>query len=530
MPQRQEFERNGLDPWTTIYQRWRDGLSNGGQFAVFAPKTRRDEILATDNWDVHWGFGTPEFFVYSDRGIPIYHRYGDDKGFEPLVIIQDHSSIRQSMMPQLSEEFRLYHNLWMNQNGTELYKIEYDGTEELVARVSQEIVQVRTRLLRQFQAGRQLDLVLYVDSVVIVEDNGESAKTIPIQTDLSGDSQRLTLSRSIDCETSSGSFLLGKKILSAPEIAKAGIPPWSDKPEENLEFIIDEDVNGDPIEFTCDPSKLGNFFGANPESPDYTTPVYFGRQVLQKYYNNPNKYSVGDGSVFCGNLWGLRLDNNHPQYVIAMLGDLGTYIPQAERRHWRQYNVVSSGGLSDTTLRRWFLSLPANPEAPDLRFKLAYSQFRRYWREKSDWDLYRDLIEEDLHIIQRLRIPLDDNEAEFEEQIICLSKLLIDSLNEKEIQQRLAERVPGEKGIGKLERWFRSESYPHGDRDIAFLKRLQALRSRLVAHRKGSDYASTVQSLGLESSRSLEIAGICSNATEMLRELAQHFGIDSSRI
>ena len=528
--QRDEFARNGLEAWTTVYRQWRDGISNGGQFAAFAPKSLRSEILATDNWDVHWGFGLPEFFEYRERQNPIYHRFGDDRGLEPLVIIQDHHGVRPSMMPQLSEEFRLYHNLWINDNGSEMHQIHRDGTEELVVRISKNEVRLRTRLLRQFQAGRQLDLVLYVGSVFIAEDNGESADTIPIETDLSGEFQRLTLSRSMERTISSGSFLLGKKILATPEIAKAGIPPWSDKLEEYLDFLIGETTNGDPIEFTCDPTRLGNFFGANPNAPDYITPVYFRRDVLQKYYNNSEKYSVGDGSVFCGNLWGLRLDNNDPQHVIVMLGDLGQYLPESERTHWRQHNIVSSGGWSDTARTRWFMAAPANPDAPDLRFKLAYCQFRKHWREAVGWDLYKDVAREDAHTIQGLRIPVDNNEAEFEHQLIYLSKLLVDSLNEQMIQQQLGEKVSEEKGIDKLERWLESQGYPSVDRDVAFLRRLQALRSKLVAHRKGSDYDNTLRRFGVDSDRASEIRKICSTATTMLQDLAEYYDIDSSRI
>lgn len=528
--QREKFERNGLEPWTTVYQRWRDGRSNGGQFAAFAPKSRRSEVLATDNWDVHWGFGLPVFFDYPEGQSPTYHRYGDHRGFEPLVILQDHFDIRPSMMPQLSEEFRLYHNLWVNENSTAMYKIESDGREELVVEISENAMRVRTNLLRHFQAGRQLDLVLYVDSVVIVEDDSEPASTIPIQTDLSGEFRRLTLSRSPERTSSSGSFLLGKKILLAPEMANAGVRPWSDGPEEHVHFVIGEDEHGDPIESTCDPAKLGNSAEVDPDAPHYITPVYFEKEVLQKYYNNSRKYSVGDGSIFCGSLWGMRLDNNHPKYVVVMLGDLGTYIPRSECQHWRQYNIVASGGVSKTAWTRWFMSSPINPEASDLRFKLAYRQFRTYWKEEVGWDFYKDLAAEDIHTIQSLRIPVHNNESEFENQLIYLSKLLIDSLNERMIQQELGTKIAEEKGIDKLERWMERVEYPLSDRDIAFLRRLQTLRSKLGAHRKGSDYSKTLQRLGVDSDRGSEIGKICSAATTMLQDLAEYFNVDSRQI
>jgi hypothetical protein len=64
------------------------------------------------------------------------------------------------------------------------------------------------------------------------------------------------------------------------------------------------DVTGKPVRHTCDPDKLANYFGKNPEAPHYLTPVFFRAEVLEKYYADPGKYSVEDGSLRCGRLWG----------------------------------------------------------------------------------------------------------------------------------------------------------------------------------------------------------------------------------
>ena len=79
--------------------------------------------------------------------------------------------MRPSMLPQLSQEFRLYHNLWANENGTEFIKVNADGSEELAAEIGPSRVRVRTKHLRQFQAGKQLDLVLSLSSLTYVSVN-----------------------------------------------------------------------------------------------------------------------------------------------------------------------------------------------------------------------------------------------------------------------------------------------------------------------------------------------------------------------
>ena len=125
----------------------------------------RRGILADINRLPRIGFGAPGFDQIRDghHEWTQYDRFGNDEGFEPLVILQDHYGVRPEMTPQLSEEFRLYHNLWTN-DGTEFIKVNSDGSDEPAARIGPEGVRVRTPLLRQFQAAKQLDLVLRISS------------------------------------------------------------------------------------------------------------------------------------------------------------------------------------------------------------------------------------------------------------------------------------------------------------------------------------------------------------------------------
>ncbi len=70
------------------------------------------------------------------------------------------------------------------------------------------------------------------------------------------------------------------------------------------------------------------------------TPIYFRRGVLSKYFAEPERYEVGDGDLRCSGFWSLRMDNDHPQHVMAWLKDLAQSLPAAEREHWRSYNIA----------------------------------------------------------------------------------------------------------------------------------------------------------------------------------------------
>lgn len=70
--------------------------------------------------------------------------------------------------------------------------------------------------------------------------------------------------------------------------------------------------------------------------------------------------------------------------------------------------------------------------------------------------------------------------------------LTVDSLNQDRLGPLLPIKISGEQSIGRLERWLIQEGYAHVNRDVGILRRLQRLRSKAAAHRKGSDYSNFV--------------------------------------
>ena len=526
---RQAFESAGDGAWTVLYQSRKEGDLDVFQWSMLAPKSLRSAILADINCLPQIDFGAPGFDQIrdGDHERTQYERFGNDEGFEPLVIHQDHYGVRPPMKPELSEEFRLYHNLWTN-DGAKFVKVNDDGSDEPAAEIGPERVRVRTPLLRQFQAAKQLDLVLRISSYQYVDDPGE---TIP-HGDVSVPSDRDDLSLSVHISDAFGrqrpcSVLDGTKVLPAPPREKAAIWPFDRREETHHDFIIGEDADGEPVKHTCDPEQLANYFGKNPDAPHYLTPVFFRREVLKRYYEQPRRYSIEGSYLSCGALWGLRLDNDHPDHVMVFLGDLGRDLPESERPYWQTFNISPTGLLpSRSLIRRAFLGEWADSEAPDTRFKSTYDRFNKKWRERFGWALFKEPEPGDVHVLQRLRVPLDDDQPEFENQVLCLAKVLVDALNETEILKRLPNKVKGERGISKLERWMSQEQYPSVKHDIAFLRRLQHLRSKVTAHRKDSDYAQVLADADVNANPIQEVATMLFDAERLLCGLAAHAGIN----
>ncbi len=525
---REAFESSGEQAWTVLYETRRAESAVAYRSCVLVPKRYRSEVLGEGFWLPDLDGRAPGLAESdSDDGYE-YWRLGEDSDFEPLVILQSHHGLRPRMLPQLTEEFRLHHNLWANDRSPEFIKIKPDGTEEVAAEIGPDSVRVRTKYLRQFLAGKQMDLVLRVSSVLYADDPEEAAALGEIAPHSARDDMRVSIfvSDEFKGRQRPSSHLLGRKLLAALPRNKSGVWPFNDPPGHYHDFVIGEDPDGEAVRHTCDPDQLDNYSGKPPDAPHYFTSVHFRREVLHRYYESPEKYSIGDGDLSCGTLWHLSIDNNHPDYVVVFLGDLGRDLPESERPYWQSFNIVPEGDPSRTLITRAFHGESADPEAPDLRFKSVYDRFNSEWPRQFGWPLFRDPEPDDVHVLQRLRVPLTSSQPEFEAQVMGLAKILVDAFNETAIQQRLPSRNKNEKGISKLERWLQQENYPHVKRDIAFLRRVQRLRSKLAAHRKGSDYETTLADENVHSDPMREIAATLQNAERFLYDLAAHFAVD----
>ena len=115
---------------------------------------------------------------------------------------------------------------------------------------------------------------------------------------------------------------------------------------------------------------------------------------------------------------------------------------------------------------------------------------------------------------------MTNSQAEMDEQVLCLTKLLVNSLNEKEIASAAKEVPEGAKGIGKLEAFFTTTGFGAGQSIVQFLKDLQLLRSTGSGHRKGSAYDKTIARLGVDPSRKPDaVARLLEEGVAMLRAL-----------
>lgn len=240
---------------------------------------------------------------------------------------------------------------------------------------------------------------------------------------------------------------------------------------------------------------MSNYLGKNEGAPYYLTPVFFKKEVLQKYYSHPELYTIKDSLLTCQGLWSMSIDNHHRDIISAYLGDLGRDLPEEEQLYWKTYNIACDENISDVQFKRDFCNLWTAPEISDLKFKSEFDMFQNQWHEAYGWYLFKPLEDKDIYNLDKLHIPIHNTQDEFDFLILSLVKSIIDSINEKELNKLIKDNVSG--SINKLEMWFKEMSIPNYEKQIEFLRNLQSLRSTGTGHRKGENYEKAAKRFNL---------------------------------
>ena len=205
----------------------------------------------------------------------------------------------------------------------------------------------------------------------------------------------------------------------------------------------------------------------------------------------------------CASLWSMKIDNHTPDKVCVFLDELGISLPHAEQEHWRAHNIPPEGGMSETFGRRMVKGEWASSDQPDILFKQSYEQLQKVCDEHLAWQLLKPLGPGDEYRLKRLRIPVSDEQCDFDDLIQDIQTILIESIDVKGLKRLLpeAERVnlKGKRSIEVLGEVLNFHSIEDADHRVSFLQKLQTLRSKGSGHRKGSDYRKIANYFGVDS-------------------------------
>ena len=463
-----------------------------------------EECMQSYQWDLTRGHGGPSVNTWGDG---TYEYVRDRDGLELFVIYRGSYSKHPAYV-ELSEEFRLFcdmHERYKAEDEREFITIDENGNEDVVAVIKGIQIKIKAKLLRSYLAARRINLLIFIDIMRYSKQTFSELDICPVQNQIVNDEGVIynysSLIGNLSDGSKSGGWVMGKSLLRYNEgdFEPEQYPYFHDESYEK--FIIGYDKNGDECSYTCEEKKLSNYFQKRGDAPLTVTPVFFRKTVLDKYYKDPNRYQVDDGCIYSEGVWSLRVDNDQRNYAIVILGDLGR-LPHEEQLYWKGYNIAPppEAKVSRTAYDRWYGGRFCNPEFPDLKFKFQFRLFNEKWGKKSSWPLFLPLATGDEHRFKTLHcLTQPQNPSDFEEQILSITKILIDSLNETDliknidetnsnVQARLKELNAADKnsvrgGISKFELFLLSKGLNFHE-SVSFLRNLQELRSSTTAHRK----------------------------------------------
>lgn len=487
-------------------------------FSCLANDDVTAKSMTYDTWDINHSEVGPLVNEW-DGVFASYSRCNNDE-VEPIVMYME-SEGRWAEEVFLAEEFVMYFKLHKDAKGKNeyvYYQVDDCGDDVEVARVMGMNLEVKLKYVKEYIAVKKLNLLVFIDEVI------NDTKSID---ELGGNKIPWTTIRDSDfifgyALQESAGYGLGYK--SCAVFRGKCMMRYNDKDIQHLwklrdlgyeSFIVGSDEDGNEVFISCDENRMPNLYTRQGNEPYSLSPVFFKRDVLSKYSQRIEKYSIQDGYL-SGQSWGIHIDNDRSdEYVVVALVDLGR-MPHKEQLHWSGFNVLPprNGSYSTTTFSRWFAAIPTNcSEAPDLVFKQLYIQVNDKWRAKYGWPLFKELATDDRYHFETLHLMGQDyDQKEFDGLIQSITKLLIDSLNEKELVNSIDSTNPDVKnflteneveghspsnikpGITKFECFLVSEQAQNNDL-VNLLRKVQALRSSTVAHRKSTKLDTKTQSL-----------------------------------
>ena len=486
--------KHGEELWVTVYKR--EPINNtdhdGGMYCALVSQEKTEQAIKQPGWDLMIGSGGPGFCTsYQDcEEVTTYYTNSDDDFLRPILVRNFHG--RKEDYIEILEEFRLFHNLYHDNKTGSFLSFDEVGDEVEVIKVERNEVKIRKRYLRSFMAARQMNLLLYFEMTRHYE------KRTGFSDDVNGESLTYTIYSGDSYSDGYTSFsrILGKKLIRCESVEKCGVWPFEQE-KVYQDFIIGGDID-DPEMFSCDPDLLANYFGANPDAPHYLTPVFFRKEVMQKYYSSSD-YEITDGHLYRTGAWSLRFDNNSPNHVSVFLGDLGRDLPSKEQVYWKSFNLIPDGRkISRTNFERSFLGNFYDAENPEHRFKQKFKDIQAYWYKKYGWYLFLPLSTKDAHFYESLRSMLSNEQSEFDAQVLALTKITIDSINVKSLRNHLGVTDKSTKSISLMKNLLQKLESPHFSALSSLLKGVQSVRSTGVAHRKGTEYEKTMSKLNID--------------------------------
>jgi len=227
-----------------------------------------------------------------------------------------------------------------------------------------------------------------------------------------------------------GSYVNGRMIvrpsITYEEIVSSRVAGRSGLVRQFATFKAIDLKTREPIEVSCGPEALSNYFQKDSRLPLEMSPVFFNAEVLHRYKADPDKYELRDRSIYCRGTWELRtFDINDEGQVHTYLRYLRE-LPYKEQACWQSFNEWPKGWLSERAITTDFKG-EVYTEYDSLNY--LKQKIRSLDDKPPDWWIKRGEA-----LAKAVHYPATASAAEWANEILALDQLLIEGFREKALR------------------------------------------------------------------------------------------------
>ncbi|MEZ5410187.1 MAG: hypothetical protein R2761_19310 [Acidimicrobiales bacterium] len=485
--------------WITVCEHYSSDVRHGGRGCVLSAPAAVAAALADTRW-VGTDLGTFSVWENSEGAA------GFDTGLHSTERGTDLEFFAQVKRPagspdpilDISQPFLWYFDAYPVRGGW-AYLNRAGRPQELVrAQLAREhwIVEVRALEFRQFLHACGRDAIMQVDCAPLTSTDDFER----VDDEFSSAWANFDFVATSERSYSDGGFarLLGQYVVEGSRTSR--VPRFEERRRDVTypDFVYGIDPStGEPLSHTCDPSELGTYFDADNSRLHYLTPVYFKREVLIPYAQEPNRYRLSRTRLTCLDLWGLDISFNTAGLVEVYLGDLGRDLPSDEWGHWITYNTMPEGEMERGRFRRDFLNqFAASPDIPgDLR--RAREGVAEATERVLGAPVWRPLGDDVAPEFESMIGPLSEDPVALQGPLILIAKCFVDAIDPAPLKTFLGDAQSGERSLSLLGRT--AERLGGSSDDVEALRALYDVRSAGgFAHLGGSRREAALARLGIE--------------------------------
>ena len=291
-------------------------------------------------------------------------------------------------------------------------------------------------------------------------------------------------------EAGKAGYYRGVQIIRPPRspsgsLSQSGFERARRKKSEYAEFAAWDWRHGRITNISTDPSATTNHQVPENDLPFALSPAFFRPEVLSKYKNDPDKYTIDEEhrSISCRGSWDLR------SYGVNEVGQVHAYIcdlqllPYKEQQYWHSFNEEPKTGISQRALANDFNGTFSDTTTPleDLRSIVRrWSETNVQWWQPHERDLDKD-------------IHAPNNRSEWAQSFLDLAKLVIEGFDGGDIFYNILKKAGKEKkkdkgkGILLMEKVLAHQGILAADAKLNGLRTIQLIRSKCGAHPRGSE-------------------------------------------